>query len=187
MDTKAMEKHIEEVLNNKGLLLLNSNKYLQSIIGEGGTWETAMSLIDKKKVFYSKVYKNRVTYLSTEIYYCLKDFRQSSLITEDEQMVIELLESANGMTTKVIKEVLPIGSDRVKKAIDSLCKKLLITVIKPGKKINDTWSEVEWGTYEQWEEEASLTFSYSEEDKKNIILSKLKGSLSEKEIEKLMA
>lgn len=186
MSNNMIESHIDKVLQKNGIILLNENKFLPSIIGEGGTWETAMSLIDKKRVFYSRIYKNRVTYISREVYYCLKDYRQNSLVSDDELMVIKLLESSNSLTTKLIKSVLPISNERIKKAMDSLSKKLLITVIRPGKKINDTWSEVEWSTYKQWEDEALLDYDYNETEKKEVVIRKLGSCLSNKEIERLI-
>ena len=59
-----------------GLLLCNENPYLPSLPTVGGTWNDIVAMMETREVFYSKLYKGRVTYLSRALYYHLKPFRQ---------------------------------------------------------------------------------------------------------------
>ena len=57
-----------------GLLLCNENPYLPSLPTVGGTWNDIVAMMETREVFYSKLYKGRVTYLSRALYYHLKPF-----------------------------------------------------------------------------------------------------------------
>lgn len=177
---------LQKLINKNGFLLLNKNKEAPSIIGEGGNWQMAMDLLDQQHVFYSRFYNNKVTYLSKELYYCLRDSLHNFFLTEEEQDLFELLSSSNGLPPKLIRQILTIDRISLNKSLHKLSKNLLITVIAPGEPINDTWSQLEWGTYEQWETKANLSYDYTITHKNNIIKEKLSPYLSQRKLNTLL-
>ena len=69
-------KKLYEYLQENGILLCNMNPYLPSLETIGCSWVDVTEEIDNHRLFYSKVYKKRTTYLSVEAYYLLKTIRK---------------------------------------------------------------------------------------------------------------
>lgn len=54
-------KFLEIYLDEKSMFLCNNDGRLASFSQLGGDWDTLMTLVEERKVFYSRLYKNRVT------------------------------------------------------------------------------------------------------------------------------
>ena len=72
-DTKDL---LRSYFVQNGILLCNENPDLPSLPSVGGTWNDIVTMMEDREVFYSKLYKGRVTYLSREFYYHIKSLRQ---------------------------------------------------------------------------------------------------------------
>ena len=62
--------------SRNGFLLCNECRNMPSLFNVGGDWNSIVQLIEEGQVFYSKLYKGRVTYLSREFYAQVKPYRQ---------------------------------------------------------------------------------------------------------------
>ncbi|WP_150267290.1 hypothetical protein [Paenibacillus tepidiphilus] len=170
-----------------GLLLLNENPTLPSVIGVGGDWNSLMSLIESRTVFYSKIYKNKVTYLSRELYFHLKPFRQRKLFTESERKIYDFLNEVGEAEKDEIESVLLLSKDSYNYSMDALFKSLNVTAIRRGRTINQHWSTLIWGTSDRWEENLTEeNKDYSIEESTRFIYEKLKGNFSERQIKQFM-
>ena len=63
---------LQSYLEINGILLCNRNPDLPALEDVGCTWQDVTELIDQHKLFYSKAFRKRTTYLSPEAYYLLK-------------------------------------------------------------------------------------------------------------------
>ncbi|MBY9078440.1 hypothetical protein [Paenibacillus sp. CGMCC 1.18879] len=170
-----------------GLLLLNEDPKLPSVVGVGGDWQSLMSLIESRSVFYSKIYKNRVTYLSKELYFHLKPFRQRKNLTEIEGGICDFLNEVGEAEKDEIVSALMLGKDSYNLSMDSLFKSLYVTAIRRGRTINQQWSTLFWGTSDRWESDLSEEHKYySAEESAHFIFEKLKSTFSEKQIYQFM-
>lgn len=140
----AADRIIENI-NAYGMLLLNENKYYPSIISVGGDWNSTLCLIERQEIFFCKAFMNRTTYLSTALYLCLKHFRQSEIVNENERKVYNFLAESGGCDTEALKDALPLGKKELSAAMDGLLADLHITVLKRGKTLSDNWSSYIWG------------------------------------------
>ena len=81
--------------SQNGLLLCNENAELPYLDLVGGSWNAIVSLMESGDVFYSRFYKNRVTYLSRELYFALKPFRQrAERLSAQSQRLLAFLQAA---------------------------------------------------------------------------------------------
>lgn len=183
MEANAKKLRLNTVIKDIGMLLLNENKQFLSVMELGGDWDTIMSLIEEREVFFSKVYKKRTTYLSRELYFLLKRFRQRTLLGYTEQKIYEFLSQCGGADTETIKAALMIEDKKFKKAMDKLLESMNVTVLHRARTLNPQWSSFLWGTFEQWEEGCeNVELSQNDDENMKKIESILIKSMSRKEI-----
>lgn len=174
-------------ISEYGMLLLNENKYYPSVMSVGGDWDSTISLIEQREIFLSKAFMSRTTYLSTALYLCLKHFRQSGIVNENEKKVYNFLAESGGCDTEALKDALPLGKKELSAAMDALLADLHITVLKRGKTLNDNWSSYIWGTSRQWEQTAGLAETVPDREVcSRKIFEILGNNLTEKQILKLL-
>ena len=191
LETDENTAHLEEKIlmlksyfYHNGLLFCNSNGDLPDIGSIGGDWDSIVALIEQGEVFYSKLYKNRVTYLSRELYYQIKPYRQRvDNLSDKSKEVIEFLEANDSASTKTIKYILGIPSKEFTICINELCKELLVTAVKRDRTINVNWSSFKWGTFQQWERLKPLPKVGHDAERLNILLSTV---LTENQIRSLL-
>ncbi|MCL2197623.1 MAG: hypothetical protein FWB80_01750 [Defluviitaleaceae bacterium] len=136
-----------------GLLLCNRNKELPDIDSIGGDLNSIVTLIEQGDVFYSKLYKNRVSYLSRELYYQIKPYKQRvQNLTAKSKEIFNFLEENDIANTKIIKHILMLSTNEFMTCMDELNKELLVTAIRRDKTINANWISFCWGTFLQWEQ-----------------------------------
>ncbi|MHA6529941.1 AlkZ-related protein [Paenibacillus sp. BAC0078] len=170
-----------------GLLVVNEHPDLPSVIGAEGDWQALMGLLEARQVFYSKICKNRVTYLNKELYFHLKPFRQKKIFTETERRIYDFLDEAGEAEKDEIISVLMLSKASCNAAMDELTKSLDVTATRPGRTLNSTWSTLVWGTSRRWEEGLlEEPNSYSKEESVHYIRERLKGILSEKQIAQIL-
>lgn len=151
-----MEKKLtllKSYFEHNGLLLCNESRDLPSLDTVGGDWETVVSLMESGDVFYSKLYKGRVTYLSRELYYLIKPMKQRiEKLSPQSAELFGILSSAGPLTTTEIKGMLFLPSKAFNSCMDELHKELFITVITRDRDIQQNWSSFCWGNYALWEQ-----------------------------------
>lgn len=171
----------EKVLTSLPLFLCNENPELPSVAGMGGDWDLIMRLIESRRIFYSKIYKNRVTYLSSDLYWAVKPYKQRwSKLSERSQNIFKFVDDFGEITTSEIKNIFQISNKQFTQCINELSKELFITAVSKEKKINHNWSSFYWGSYQLWEETAEKPVDGAID-----ILEVLSSYLSEKEIKKI--
>lgn len=186
MPEKDKEQSILNYLDTYGLLLCNENKYLPSLFDIGGDWDSIISLIEKREAFYCKVYKKRTNYISKELYFLLKNYKQSTTgIPAVSLSIYNFLYENGPADTETIKNMLMLNSKSFKEAVDVLFERMLVTAVKRGNTLNQTWSTLVWGTYIDWEKDVQPLFAH--EDDYNRLFKILNLNLSEKEITKIIS
>ena len=146
--TTALRAYFRE----SGLLLCNINNDLPSLETVGGDWAGIISLIEQGEVFYSKVFKNRVSYLSAQLYFLLKPYKQRTCkLSAESRRMFDFICAAELATSKEIKAALGLSSKTFTFCMDALFKELFVTAVKRDKTLNANWSSFYWGTFEVWE------------------------------------
>ena len=165
-----------------GILLCNENRELPSLASIGGRWDDMVALMESREVFYSKLYKGRVTYLSREFYYHFKPLRQrEDRLSPQARELLAFLRQAGPMGTGELKRLFPLWGSHFGAYLDELLRELLITAVKRDRTLNETWCTFLWAPSEYWEAEHSPLPSSPSEARR--LLSPL---LSEKQINSLL-
>lgn len=182
MNDNRTNDMIEQVISTTPLFLCNAHERLPSLDQMGGDWDLIMKLIETRKVFYSRLYKNRVTYLSNELYWSLKSYKQRwEKLSQTSQKVFGFLDGFGEATTPEIKNILLLSDKTFAKCINELTKELFITAVAKERQINNNWSSFYWGTYKLWEQTAKKCPSDSQD-----IYTILAPIFSEREIQQLL-
>lgn len=137
----------------QGILLCNENRELPSLASVGGDWNGIVSLMEQGEVFYSKLYKGRVTYLSRAFYAQIKPYKQRlEKVSPAAKRIFEFLREAGPADTAEIKNALKLSGKPLSESMGELFRELLVTVIKRSQTLNVNWCSFDWGTYETWEQ-----------------------------------
>lgn len=170
--------------SGNGFLLCNENRALPSLFSVGGDWNGIVELIEDGQVFYSKLYKGRVTYLSREFYAQIKPYRQRmERISDRGAEIFELLETVECAGTQEIKRLLGLSNEAYTGAMLELGKELLVTAIRRDKTMNKNWSSFLWGTYKTWESLHPVSDIAVSDDRLKQLLA---GLISEKEMKRFL-
>lgn len=187
MQENSKKDDVNHYLRDTGMLLCNENPVFPSLCGIGGDWETIMSLIEEREVFHSKVFRSKTTYLSREMYFYMKGFKQKKPLGEREQSILRFLEETGGADSEMVKNSLLLESKDFNKSMDILLANLYATVLRRGKKLNENWTTLVWGTYSQWESGCEAPkCSLPGEEAKNCVIRVLARNLPIKEIERML-
>lgn len=171
-------------LGQHGLLLCNDNTNLPSLSQIGGDWNSIITLIERGEVFYSKLFKGRVTYLSRDFYYQVKPYKQRvAKLSAQSREVFEFVKNTEPVTTQEIKQLLALPQKIYDQCMTELCKELLVTATQRDKIINVSWSSFLWGTYSFWEQIKPSERIEPELSRINDLLS---GLLTEKQVQHLL-
>lgn len=171
--------------SRNGFLLCNECRNMPSLDTVGGDWNSIVLLIEDGQVFYSKLYKGRVTYLSREFYAQIKPYRQRmELLSGPGMSIYNLLETIGYANAQQIKRLLGLSGKEYTSAMLELSQELLVTAIHRDKTMNPNWSSFLWGTYNTWETLHPISdIAVSA----NCLKRLLEGLVSEKEIASLLA
>lgn len=170
--------------SRNGFLLCNECRNMPSLFNVGGDWNSIVELIEEGQVFYSKLYKGRVTYLSREFYAQVKPYRQRmELISSHSRLIYNLLDTIGYANAQDIKRLLNLSNKVYTDAMHELSQELLITAIQRDKTINQNWSSFYWGTYKTWESLHPISDIEVSTSRLKQLLDRL---ISEKEIHKLL-
>lgn len=187
METLTLEQRKELLFSyfgSNGILLCNESKELPYLDSVGGDWNSITALIEEGQVFYSKLYKGRVTYLSMEFYANMKPYKQRlERISPTARMIYDFLSEIGTANTAEIKRVRSIPDKVFTESMNELFKELLVTAIKRDRTMNVNWSSFYWGTFEKWE---SLHPIIDAELSMDILRGQTKALLTEKKLANLL-
>lgn len=141
-------------LTENGILLCNTNPLLPALEDIGCTWQDVTELIDSHRLFYSKAFQGRTTYLSPEAYYLLKRIRRQRPLTEPAKKLLALLRENPGSETELLKELSALPGKEYQTGFELLLKNLYVTALRNGRYLQENWSSFLYGTAEQWEKDA---------------------------------
>ena len=141
-------------LDQNGILLCNQNPDLPALEDIGCTWWDAMELIDAHRVFYSKAYKKRTTYLSQEAYYLIKALRPQRPMTGPARELYSVIKENPGADAAFLKSACAMVSREYRAGMDFLLQNLYVTAIASGRELNESWSELLYCTAQEWEKSA---------------------------------
>lgn len=148
-DTKDL---LRSYFSQNGILLCNENRELPSLASIGGRWDDMVALMENREVFYSKLYKGRVTYLSREFYYHIKPLRQrEDRLSPQARELLAFLRQAGPMGTEELKRLFPLWSSHFEAYLDELLRELLVTAVKRDRTLNENWCTFLWAPSEYWE------------------------------------
>lgn len=144
-----------EYLTAMGILSCNRNPYLPSLEDLGFTWGEMTVLLDKKELFYCKVYRKRTVYLSPRAYFLLRQCRQRPALAGETAALYELLDQTGPIEIADLKRLACLDAKTFQHAFDFLLQNLYVTALENGKVRNPNWSTFRYGTAEQWEKLAA--------------------------------
>jgi len=170
--------------SRNGLLLCNESQELPYLEMVGGDWNSIVALIEEGQVFYSKLYKSRVTYLSGELYACVKSYKQRlDKVSDTARSIYDFLAAAGRANTEEIKSVLMLSSKAYTRGMDKLLRELLVTAVARDRTIAANWSSFYWGTCKTWE---AMHPAADIKDSDNRLRELTKNLLTEKKLNSLL-
>ena len=169
---------------HNGMLLCNESTELPFLDLVGGNWYAIVSLMESGDVCYSRFYKNRVTYLSRELYFALKPFRRrAERLSAQSKRLLAFLQAAGEATAEQMQNTCMLEKKAQTEALNVLVSELFVTVLRRDLTIHESWCTFTYGTTEHWEEkQASQTNIKSESGAELILL----RQLSQKQVNALL-
>ena len=156
LSTEGPEANLRTYLGEFGLLSCNGNRYLPSLDDVGGDWTSIVHLMEQREVFYSKVFMNRTTYLSSELYFLMKPHRQRlEPLPGESKRIYDVLRRSGPTDTGTLKKILDLPANIYAASFGLLLQELLVTVTGRDRDLTPTWSSFRWGTFQEWEKKAT--------------------------------
>ena len=151
-DAQAREALLSYFSRND-VLLCNENTELPYLDLVGGTWNGIVALMESGDVFYSRLYHNRVTYLSRTLYFALKPHRRRIVRLSAESLsLLEFLRSVEEADNQAMQTACRFDRKTQIKALDQLISEMFVTVIRRDQTIRDNWCTFYYGLSEHWEQ-----------------------------------
>jgi hypothetical protein len=139
--------------SHNGLLLCNENAELPYLDLVGGSWNAIVALMESGDVFYSRFYRNRVTYLSRRMYAALRPHRRrNERLDGDAARLLAFLTAAGEANASQMQRACLLDKKTQAKALDQLVAELFVTVIRRDETIRENWCTFYYGPAERWEE-----------------------------------
>jgi len=135
------------------MLLCNQSAELPYLELAGGNWNAIVSLLESGNAFYSRFYKNRVTYLSPTLYFALKPHRRrAERLDETSARLLAFLDAAGEASAEQMQQTLLLTKKTQTEALNRLVSELFVTVIRRDVTLNENWCSFTYGPAERWEE-----------------------------------
>lgn len=183
METSGKDK-VRDYLRFSGILLCNVNPYLPSLSDVGGVWNDIVFLLESREAFYCKAYRKRVTYLSREAYFLLRQCTERPPMEDRSRMILRFLELHGPADTETIRRSVLLEKKEFAKAFDFLLEHLYVTMVRNGEILNDTWSTFLWGSAEEWEKGAGAFPVCTESEKR--LRAILRNTMTETEVSRFL-
>ena len=111
---------LQSYLEANGILLCNQSPDLPALEDVGCTWQDVTELIDQHKLFYSKAFRKRTTYLSPEAYHLLKAVKPRKPLTPPAERILSLLDNGSTAETAFLKQVCGLSPREYRDGFDFL-------------------------------------------------------------------
>ena len=175
---------LKQYFSQNGLLLCNENAELPYLDLVGGSWNAIVSLMERGDVFYSRFYKNRVTYLSRELYLTLKPFRRrAERLTPQSERLLAFLEAAGEANAEQMQNACVLEKKAQTEALNLLVSELFVTVLRRDVTIHESWCTFCYGTSQRWEAKQTIQVTSQDEREAEQILLR---QLSQKQVNSLL-
>jgi len=143
---------LEHYFSQNGMLLCNTSEELPYLELVGGNWNAIVSLMEAGHAFYSRLYKNRVTYLSPALYAALKPHRRrAERLDENANRLYAFLQSVVEASAEQMQQTLLLTKKAQTDALNQLVSELFVTVLRRDVTKNETWCSFTYGPAEAWE------------------------------------
>lgn len=167
-----------------GMLLCNESKELPYLDLVGGNWNAIVSLMESGDVCYSRFYKNRVTYLSRELYLALKPYRRrAERLSAQSERLLAFLEATGEANAEQMQIACMFEKKTQTEALNLLVSELFVTVLRRDVTIHESWCTFAYGTIEHWEEKQNNQANIISESTAEQILLR---QLSQKQVNALL-
>ena len=151
MSAQAQEA-LKHYFTQNGMLLCNQSAELPYLELVGGDWNAIVSLLESGDAFYSRAFKNRVTYLSPELYFALKPHRRRlDRLDETSLRLLAFLQAAGEANAEQMQQQCMLEKKAQAEALNQLVYELFVTVIRRDVTRNETWCTFTYGPSERWE------------------------------------
>jgi hypothetical protein len=151
MEMNDIMDEILSIIESQGFIMLNDNPKYPSICGMGGGWSESIYLINSRGAFLTKLIEDKTTLISPKLYFSIRACQKNMILNDDERIILDFIRENEPVDMKMLKFFITNGDKEIKKALNSLQNKLLITVLGEGKRISDSWGTYLWGTSQTWE------------------------------------
>ena len=134
------------------MLLCNESVELPYLELIGGDWNAIVSLLESGNAFYSRLFKNRVTYLSPELYFAIKPHRRrQERLDANSARLLAFFKSAGEANAEQMQQQCMLEKKAQVEALNRLVYELFVTVLRRDVTRNETWCTFTYGPSELWE------------------------------------
>lgn len=139
--------------SHNGILLCNESAQLPYLDLVDGSWNALVVLLEAGDAFYSRFYRNRVTYLSPALYYALKPYRRrAERLDGDSARLLSFLTAVGEANAEQMQAACMLEKKAQTKALERLISELFVTVLRRDAAIHESWCTFSYGPAERWEE-----------------------------------
>jgi len=139
--------------SQSGMLLCNTSEELPYLELVGGSWNAIVSMMEDGLAYYSRFYKNRVTYLSPALYFALKPFRRRLIRLDDNAVrLLTFLQAAGEANAEQMQQTLLLTKKAQTEELNQLVSELFVTVLHRDVTLNENWCSFTYGLAETWEQ-----------------------------------
>ncbi|MFZ5351193.1 MAG: AlkZ-related protein [Bacillota bacterium] len=134
-------------LNRFGFFHLNKSS-IPSVYGCGYDYKSIFELIQRGQAVSSRLIDNKLTFISIEMYWCIKSIiGEKTRNTTEQQLIYDLLQQNTHIETGLLRELCSIEKKCFEISLNKLHEKLLVSIYDGGRKLNEHWYTYSWCTY----------------------------------------
>jgi len=139
--------------SQSGMLLCNMSEELPYLDLVGGSWNAIVSMMEDGLAYYSRFFKNKVTYLSPRLYLALKPYRRRlERLDDNARRLLAFLQAAGEANAEQMQQTLLLTKKAQTDALNRLASELFVTVIRRDVTLNENWCSFTYGLAETWEQ-----------------------------------
>lgn len=140
------------VLEAHGALHLNSTPHFPNVLDSGYSWAEVMELVSSGLCYVSRLVSHKTTYLSLYLYQAC-----SSIAPPMPGVTVGLafelysaLDVLGPLPTEKLAALCLAATPTARRELERLQERFHITVMGPGRRLNDNWDTYVWCTRNQW-------------------------------------
>ena len=150
---EAAQRALRAYFAENGMLLCNESRDLPYLDLVGGNWNAIVSLMERGEVCYSRLYRDRVTYLSRALYTAMKPYRQRLLrLDEPSRRLLEFLRATGEASAEQMQAACLLERKAQTAALNALVSELFVTVSRRDVTIYESWCTFFYCPVELWEQ-----------------------------------